>query len=199
MFPSRVDIERKMIARTWQTRWAAFQLVRERERERRGNTSWLFQSCEFTTVTIKRGGLLPVEHTWTRDCVSLFTRKASFLHSTGSSCGDDVFQPVSTELVHCHNLLSRLRIVTLLPPSLSHPFQPSAQLPRKFSTGFMHSTYLVQSSIVPRIIFFTFPSWHGSLSRVYVSIVAWGRDRAWNTELIKVLVSFMNKIISHDT
>lgn len=38
MFPSRIDIERKMIARTWQTRWAAFQLVRERERERDGET-----------------------------------------------------------------------------------------------------------------------------------------------------------------
>lgn len=129
-------------------------------------------------MTIKRGGLPPVEYTWTRDCVSLFTRKASFLHSMGSSCGDDVFQPVSTELVHCHNLLSRLRIVTSLPPPPFFNHTASEEIfPRDLCTRLTFPCAappsLVQSSIALRIIFSTFPSWPRFFIPIYVSIVTW--------------------------
>lgn len=98
-----------------------------------------------------------------RLCVSLFTRKASFLHSTGSSCGDDVFQPVFprnlfTVITYSRDQGSLHCCLRHCPPLL--PFRPSAQLPRKFSTGFIHSTrlpFLVGSSIVSPIISFTFP------------------------------------------
>lgn len=112
--------------------------MREREREGGRNTSWLFQSCEFTTVTIKRGGLWS---TLGPEIVYLSLReKPPFCIPRDPLAVTTCFSLFPLQLVHCHNLLSRLRIVTLLPPSPTHPFQPSAQLPGKFSTEFTHSS-----------------------------------------------------------
>lgn len=117
-----------------------------------------------------------------RLCVSLFTRKASFLHSTGSSRGDDVFQPVFprnlfTVITYSRDQGSLHCCLRHCPPLL--PFRPSAQLPRKFSTGFMHSTrppFLVGSSIRFSDNFLYFSS-HTCLSPVSIGVTGSQNER----------------------
>lgn len=121
-----------------------------------------------------------------RLCVSLFTRKASFLHSTGSSsCGDDVFQPVFprdlfTVITYSRDQGSLHCCLRHCPPLL--PFRPSAQLPRKFSTGFMHSPSLVAPPLPCRILDrfsdnFLYFSSHNCLSPVSIGVTRSQNER----------------------
>lgn len=153
--------------------------ARERGRETEEH-ELVISELRVTTVTIKRGGLWSALGPETL-CISLYEKSLLSAFHGILSRWRRVSACVSTELVHRHNLLSRPRIVTLLPPPLSS--SPALSTVRTASEEIFHRIYALDSPSLPCRILdrfsdnFLYFSSHTCLSPVSIGVTGSQNER----------------------